>query len=171
VTSRSHRCPRQFRAVSDHSSRRRSRQRLRCLPCPSAHLRFRCVVSIRLISCRLITKSNDRDGGRLAMDLVAQFEMAAAFVADPARKTSRAGSARILLLRRQIRMRDHGTIDDRLARAPTADIRITWSRRIDRGAGEQPSRIKDFCSSIESMRCNLAGVDSRLRPHGDMRIP
>jgi hypothetical protein len=54
-----------------------------------------------------------------------------------------------------IRLSDHRTIDERLGRPQAPAIRIAWSWRIDRGAGEHPSRIRDFCSSIEWMRCTL----------------
>src|SRR6516225_7173796 len=89
----------------------------------------------------------------------------------PARKTSRAGPARILLLRRQIRLRDHRTIDDRLGRPQTADIRIAWPRRIDRGAGEQPFADQGLLLVHRVDAMDLSGVDGCWRPHADMRIP
>ena len=69
----------------------------------------------------------------------------------------------MLLLWRQIRVRDHRTIDDRLGRPQTAHIRTAWPRRIDRGAGEQIFADKGLLLVHRVDAMHLAGVDDRFR--------
>ena len=75
------------------------------------------------------------------------------------------------LLRRQIRLRDHRAVDDRVGRPETADIRVALPWRTDRGACEQPLADQRLLLIHRVDAMHFAGVNGGLRPHADMRIP